>query len=395
MKNLYISAIIIIGLLMNMLPSAASALELADTDFEFEMTFDEEEFNNSDIEVPAVTTAIVTSTAAPETTVTTADTEVPPAPSQSPVTTSSSEDIVPIPTQTSTEIKDPSDSNQDTTIPKNTTTAPKPSSQTQKLMVFCSLSLKSESNNLLMTAKTQAKQTMDSIGFINVNLCKFDKDKKLISKTPVDDMLKSNSFICADENRIQIEGGYYYQVTGWHSVSLSGKSKTIYNESEMVFAESTAPVTTAASVNNNSIDASHSNVTETTPAATTAKIISTTVPAAEISQPCTTAAPQSTTNLSCQTNGGSSSNFKNPKPNSSAKPIKNFVSSSYTNKTSAQAKSAPTTTASHSQSRKTTSVSAKSAEIPPDTGDSGIDNALFIFILSSAAVLMLRKHEAK
>ena len=63
MKNLYISAIIIIGLLMNMLPSAASALELADTDFEFEMTFDEEEFNNSDIEVPAVTTAIVTSAA--------------------------------------------------------------------------------------------------------------------------------------------------------------------------------------------------------------------------------------------------------------------------------------------------------------------------------------------
>lgn len=370
MKNLYISAIIIIGLLMNMLPSAASALELADTDFEFEMTFDEEEFNNSDIEVP-------------------------PAPSQSPVTTSSSEDIVPIPTQTSTEIKDPSDSNQDTTIPKNTTTAPKPSSQTQKLMVFCSLSVKAETNNLLITAKTQAKQTMDSIGFINVNLCKFDKDKNLISKTPVDDMLKSNSFICADENRIQIEGGYYYQVTGWHSVSLSGKSKTIYNESEMVFAESTAPVTTAASVNNNSIDASHSNVTETTPAATTAKIISTTVPAAEIPQLCTTAAPQSTTNLSCQTNGGSSSNFKNPKPNSSAKPIKNFVSSSYTNKTSAQAKSAPTTTASHSQSRKTTSVSAKSAEISPDTGDPGIDNALFIFILSSAAVLLLRKHEAK
>ena len=93
MKNLYISAIIIIGLFMNMLPSAASALDYDDTDFEFEMTFDEEEFNNFDNENPAVTTAVAASTATDvETTVTTADTEVPPTASES-VTTTSAEDI--------------------------------------------------------------------------------------------------------------------------------------------------------------------------------------------------------------------------------------------------------------------------------------------------------------
>lgn len=390
MKNLYISAIIIIGLFMNMLPSAASALDYDDTDFEFEMTFDEEEFNNFDNENPAVTTAVAASTATDvETTVTTADTEVPPTASES-VTTTSAENIQPSSTYTSTGISEPSGGDSvDTTIPQNTTTSvtQKP---TQKLIVFCSLSLKSESNNLLITAKTQAKQIMDSIGFINVSLCKFDGDKKLISKTSLNDMEENNVFIYADENRIQVEGGYYYQVSGWHSVSLSGKSKTIYNESEMVFAENASPATTAAIANNKPIITESPIATATVPNATT--IIKTTVLTTEPSQFCTTAAPPSPSDFSEETVDRNSSVVKNSKSNILSKPIKNYISSSHADRTAASAKTTSTITRSNSQSRKTTSVST---EIPPDTGDHGTDNAFFLFILSSAAVLLLRKHEAK
>lgn len=392
MKNLYISAIIIIGLFMNMLPSAASALDYDDTDFEFEMTFDEEEFNNFDNENPAVTTAVAASTATDvETTVTTADTEVPPTASE-PVTTTSTENIQPSPTYTSTGISEPPGGDSvDTTIPQNTTTSvtQKP---TQKLIVFCSLSLKSESNNLLITAKTQAKQIMDSIGFINVSLCKFDGDKKLISKTSLNDMEENNVFIYADENRIQVEGGYYYQVSGWHSVSLSGKNKTIYNESEMVFAENASPATTAAIANNKPIITESPITTATVPTETTAKIIKTTVLTTEPSQFCTTAAPPSTSDFSEETVDRNSSAVKNSKSNILSKPIKNYISSSHADRTAASAKTTSTITRSHSQSRKTTSVST---EIPPETGDHGTDNAFFLFILSSAAVLLLRKHEAK
>lgn len=390
MKNLYISAIIIIGLFMNMLPSAASALDYDDTDFEFEMTFDEEEFNNFDNENPAVTTAVAASTATDvETTVTTADTEVPPTASES-VTTTSAENIQSSSTYTSTGISEPSGGDSvDTTIPQNTTTSvtQKP---TQKLIVFCSLSLKSESNNLLITAKTQAKQIMDSIGFINVSLCKFDGDKKLISKTSLNDMEENNVFIYADENRIQVEGGYYYQVSGWHSVSLSGKSKTIYNESEMVFAENASPATTAAIANNKPIITESPIATATVPNATT--IIKTTVLTTEPSQFCTTAAPPSPSDFSEETVDRNSSAVKNSKSNILSKPIKNYISSSHADRTAASAKTTSTITRSNSQSRKTTSVST---EIPPDTGDHGTDNAFFLFILSSAAVLLLRKHEAK
>lgn len=375
---------------MNMLPSAASALDYDDTDFEFEMTFDEEEFNNFDNENPAVTTAVAASTATDvETTVTTADTEVPPTASES-VTTTSAENIQSSSTYTSTGISEPSGGDSvDTTIPQNTTTSvtQKP---TQKLIVFCSLSLKSESNNLLITAKTQAKQIMDSIGFINVSLCKFDGDKKLISKTSLNDMEENNVFIYADENRIQVEGGYYYQVSGWHSVSLSGKSKTIYNESEMVFAENASPATTAAIANNKPIITESPIATATVPNATT--IIKTTVLTTEPSQFCTTAAPPSPSDFSEETVDRNSSAVKNSKSNILSKPIKNYISSSHADRTAASAKTISTITRSNSQSRKTTSVST---EIPPDTGDHGTDNAFFLFILSSAAVLLLRKHEAK
>ena len=231
---------------------------------------------------------------------------------------------------------------------------------------------------------------MDSIGFINVSLCKFDGDKKLISKTSLNDMEENNVFIYADENRIQVEGGYYYQVSGWHSVSLSGKSKTIYNESEMVFAENASPATTAAIANNKPIITESPIATATVPNATT--IIKTTVLTTEPSQFCTTAAPPSPSDFSEETVDRNSSAVKNSKSNILSKPIKNYISSSHADRTAASAKTTSTITRSNSQSRKTTSVST---EIPPDTGDHGTDNAFFLFILSSAAVLLLRKHEAK
>ena len=266
----------------------------------------------------------------------------------------------------------------DDTNDSSLTTPTKPSGEfnpslsiPQKLMVYCSMSVKTEPGAIFITAKTQGDRQLDAVGFKQFQIQRSSDGNEWETEKILDEMVKTNAKqYSIDSYKVQVQGGYYYRVLCTHYASNNKGEHKLDNISSYEW-----------------IDTSVIN-TPTEPDADTTVSENTVISNTAI-KPTVNLNSQSAANELLDDDNSSKNNIEATKANGSE--VKSQTADSFhadEKSTGAEAKSSSTKTTGSTNSSK---ISA--AVNSPKTYDKGAAGSFAVLLMFFASAFMLRKKD--